>query len=96
MTRVYEREQGEDSYGGAKGYLRTPSIGSEPQGDWGDAGIRPLGKETGEGREAKDLNFKSAISRAEIFTRWGGGGTLINQLEGQFNYRVGNRNREEQ
>lgn len=46
--------------------------------------------------EAKDLNFKSAISQAEIFTRWGGGGTLINQLEGQFNYRVGNRNREEQ
>lgn len=46
---------------------------------------------------AKDLNFKSAISQDEIFTRGKKGrGSLINQPEGQFNYRVGNRNREEQ
>lgn len=47
---AYKREEGEDSYGGTDGYLRTSSIGSEPQGDWRDADISPLGMETGERR----------------------------------------------
>lgn len=51
MTRAYKRERGEDPYGRAERYVRTSSTGSDPQGDWGDGPVSPLGKETGERRD---------------------------------------------
>lgn len=68
MTRAYKREQGEDSYGGARRVsenfqhrLRTPK-------KTGEMLVSALLGRRQERGEAKDLNFKSAISQAEIFT----------------------------